>query len=84
MIITCSRHGYWREYHEGPVTGGTMGKHRTLRNQINDSGVLTLNDGGGKKRGKELCNECMEEFLRWLKNKDANVCIKVRPTTGKK
>lgn len=55
----CAKHG---EYHKGPVTGGSTGKYYALKTQINASSVLSV-------KHSYLCMECMEDLLKWLRNK---------------
>jgi hypothetical protein len=78
MIVPCDRCKDRPEYSEGAKTGGGTGRHRTLRKQINDSGVLAFHGCKG------LCNDCMEEFLRWLKNANTQVRFKLPAITRKK
>jgi hypothetical protein len=78
MVLTCAKCKATPEYHKGSVTGGSTGKYLRLRQEINESGTLTL-----KRR---LCIKCMEELLLWMKNRKAHVLVlfSPRPTSTTK
>ena len=69
MKFNCIRCGSHGEYHLGPKTGGSTAEYLGLRNEINQSGIISLS----LHRSNELCIPCMKELLLWIENREAQV-----------
>jgi hypothetical protein len=58
----CKGHG---EFRAGAATGNNAARYATLKKQINQSRILTLDR---LPMPNNLCMPCMEELIAWLKN----------------